>query len=359
MASTARVHAINQAEVEGFIAGYFGVSATTPGIADLTRVIFPGVHDAARRDPAGWRSVIPSVLANHIGLARGLGLQGSELQRQLEIMRASNRTSAEFVQARARVQALVAGMGGWRGVAAAAERGGGSGDQLSSLARAFEMNGGPYMADRLPTQMSRWVSTTYDAHHVAGVGNYLHNLGINAHQYTGFFVGSSDTVRHAIRDHVRNRTALTDEHVTNAADARAIIGAIQAGRIRLEDAPPSVRHLIEDMRSRGIDPSTADPGAIQRYFDQNPQALERARTLVLQEGATTSLTTGLNLESVRAQALAAGNITNLTGQLPPSGAQPPPPAIIVSPASSQPPPPEAPPPANQPPPPQTVVRTLG
>ena len=84
-------------------------------------------------------------------------------------------------------------------------------------------------------------------------------------------------MRDAIRDHIRRREALTDEHVTGAADARAMIGAIRAGKVRLEDAPPSVQKLMEEMRRNGVDPATAEPEAIQRYFEQNPRALEAAR----------------------------------------------------------------------------------
>src|SRR5262245_49378230 len=94
--SQALAHVVNQAEVEGAIAGYFGVPATAPGISDLARAVLPGVEAASRGNPAGWRAVLPSVLANNIGLAKGLR-DGSELHRQLEIMRHSNRTSADFV----------------------------------------------------------------------------------------------------------------------------------------------------------------------------------------------------------------------------------------------------------------------
>jgi hypothetical protein len=263
--------------VEGAIASYFGVSATTPGISDLARVVFTGVQEASRRNPAAWRSVVLSVLANHIGMAQGLGLQGSELQRQLRIMRASNRTSADFVHALRAVQTLVAGMGGWSRVSRAVE-----GGERSPNSHSYTALGG-YSADRLPMEMRRYVDR-YGAHHVAAVGNYLSGLGMHqheVHQYAGFFVGSSETVRHAIRDHVRGGAALTDEHVTSAADARAIMGAIRAGRIRPEDAPPSVRRLMERMEREGVDPANADPQAIQRFFDQNPNALEEAKRVAL------------------------------------------------------------------------------
>jgi hypothetical protein len=89
-----------------------------------------------------------------------------------------------------------------------------------------------YAADRLPMEMRRYVDR-YGAHHVAAVGNYLSDLGMpqdEVHRYAGFFVGSSETMRHAIRDHVRSRRQITDADITNLNDARALIGAVQAGK---------------------------------------------------------------------------------------------------------------------------------
>ena len=292
--ASATTHHVNQAEVEGAIAGYFGVSATTPGISDLVRVVFPGVQTASRQNPAGWRSVVLGVLANHIGIARDLGLGGSELQRQLQIMRASNRTSAEFAQARLRVQALVAGMGGWGRVARAVDAG------ETTNSNSYAVLGSGYSAGNLPMEMRRHLGR-YDAAHVAAVGNYLTGLGMHqheVHQYAGFFVGSSETVRHAIHPRVHHGQALTDEHVTNANDAGAIMGAIRAGRIRPEDAPPSVRRLMEDMRARGVDPATADPQAIQNYLEENPQALEAARRA---NTADITMQTGVATQEVQAE----------------------------------------------------------
>jgi hypothetical protein len=300
---------VNQAEVEGAIASYFGVPATTPGIGELARVVFSGVQEASRGNPAAWRSVVLSVLANHIGMAQGLGLQGSELQRQLQIMRASNRTSADFVHALRAVQTLVAGMGGWSRVARAVEGGGRSPNSNSYTAL------GGFSADRLPMEMRRYVDR-YGAHHVAAVGNYLSGLGMHqheVHQYAGFFVGSSETVRHAIHARVHHGQALTDEHVTSAADARAIMGAIRAGRIRPEDAPPSVRRLMERMEREGVDPTTADPSRIQQFFDHNPNALEEAKREITVHLTGLAGTTREDTAAVTARALTAGQLP-LPGQ---------------------------------------------
>jgi len=267
----APTHHVNQAEVEGAIAGYFGVPASTPGISDLVRVVFPGVQEASRGNPAAWRSVVLGVLANHIGMARGLGLQGSELQRQLQIMRASNRTSADFVNALRIVQTLVAGMGGWSRVARAVDDGG------TTNSNTYAALGGSYAADRLPMEMRRYVDR-YGAHHVAAVGNYLNDLGMHQHEvhrYAGFFVGSSETVRHAIRDHVRSGRQITDADITNVNDARALIGAVQAGRITRDALPPSMQRLIQEMERGNVDLDNSE--SVRTYLQNNPDALERAR----------------------------------------------------------------------------------
>ena len=309
------MHMVNQAEVEGAIASYFGVSATTPGIGELARVVFSGVQEASRGNPSAWRSAMLSVLANHVGMAQGLGLQGSELQRQIQIMRDSNRTGPEFAQARLRVQALVAAMGGWSRVARAAD-----GGERTINSNSYAVMSG-YTANNLPIEMRTHLGR-YDAAHVAAVGNYLSDLGLHQHdvqRYAGFFVGSSETVRQAIRARIHQGQALTDEHVTSAADARAIMGAIRAGRIKPEDAPPSVRRLMERMEREGVDPATADPTRIQQFLDQNPNALEEAKREI-----TVHLTTlaGTTREDTTIATARAEEAALKTGQLLPSGQEP-------------------------------------
>jgi hypothetical protein len=276
------------------------------------RVVFPGVQEASRQNPSAWRSVVLGVLANHIGMARSLGLGGSELQRQLEIMHHSNRTSADFAQALARLQILVGGMGGWSRLAQAVD----GGDRVRSSNDYSVMSG--YAADRLPMEL-RGYASRYGAAHVAAVGNYLSDLGMHPHEvhrYAGYFVGSSETVRHAIRDHVRSGQAITDVHVTSAADARALMGAVQAGRVRREDLPPSVQRLMERMEREGVDPSRSDASQIQQFFDRNPNALEEARRLnAVDIGARLGRTDEDILAGV------ARDRARLTGQPPPLSGQ--------------------------------------
>lgn len=125
-------------------------------------------------------------------------------------------------------------------------------------------------------------------------------------------------MRHAIRDHIRSGAALSDEHVTSAADARAIMGAIRAGRIKPEDAPPSVRRLMERMEREGVDPATADPSRIQQFLDQNPNALEEAKRLNTESIGARVGVTGAEILTARAEEAALK-----TGQSLPSGQESP------------------------------------
>jgi hypothetical protein len=145
----------------------------------------------------------------------------------------------------------------------------------TDFAQAF--NGGPYTAGTLSGEMRGYVDTAHGitAAHVAGVGNYLNGLGISAQHYTGYFVGSSEAIRTAIQDHVKNGTKLTDEQIKNPNDVKAVIGAIKAGKMKKEDAPASVQKMIETMEKNGV--NTADPKALDKYFGQNPKALEGAK----------------------------------------------------------------------------------
>lgn len=149
----------------------------------------------------------------------------------------------------------------------------------AEFAQAF--NGGPYSANTLSGDMRGYVDPAHGitAAHVAGVGNYLNGLGISAQQYTGYFVGSSDAMRNAIRDHIAKGSKITDEQVKNPNDVKAIIGAIKAGKMKPDDAPPSVRKIIEDMKAKGVDPATAKPDEIKKYLKDNSGALEKAKTL--------------------------------------------------------------------------------
>jgi hypothetical protein len=256
--------------VEGAIANYFNVPVTTPGMGEIARAIFTDVQQASRGNPAAWRSVVLSVLANHIGRAQGL-IGGSELQRQLQIMRNSNRTDAAFARALAEVRRIVGSMpGGWRHVARAMDDGG------TTNSNTYAVLGG-YSASSLPVEMRRYLGQ-YDANHVAAVGNYLRSLGLehhHVHQYAGFFVGSSETVRHAIREHRHNGRQITDADITSVNDARALIGAVQSRRISRDALPPSMQRLMEEMERGNVDLDNSE--SVRAYFQNNPDALERAR----------------------------------------------------------------------------------
>lgn len=90
-------------------------------------------------------------------------------------------------------------------------------------------------------------------------------------------------MRAAIGNHIRRGERLTDEHITSERDVRAVIGAIKSGHVKPEDAPPSVRQIMDDMRARGIDPAKAEPRQVEQYFRDNPKALEAAKQINRQD----------------------------------------------------------------------------
>lgn len=194
----------------------------------------------------------------------------------LHRLETANRTGSEF-------SALVA-----QGVRLASLLGA-SGETLREVARsegrrssadfAQAFNGGPYSANTLSGEMRSYVNTAQGitAAHVAGVGNYLNGLGISAQHYAGYFVGSSEAIRTAISDHVKNGTKLTDEQIKNPNDVKAVIGAIKAGKMKKEDAPPSIQNLMEEMEKKGVDPVKGDVNAVDNYFKENPKALEQIK----------------------------------------------------------------------------------
>jgi len=204
------------------------------------------------------------------------------IQRTLET---ANRTGSDFaalISQRGIQLASLAGLSGatLRDVARAE-------GHKSSFDLSYTFNGGPYSASNLSGDMRGYVDTAHGitADHVAGVGNYLTGLSISVQQYMGYFVGASDTVRSAIQDHIRSGAKLTDDQIKNSHDVTAIIGAIKAGKVKPEDAPPAVQKIMQDMKAKGLDPVTSDSKAIDNYFKDNPKALEAVKKEVAEAAA--------------------------------------------------------------------------
>ena len=229
---------LSQGDVAGAISGFYGVSAGDPAVAKLLAVIFPDVASAASRDPGSWKSVFPSVLAKYESMAKDLGLGVSQQQREIDAARNANPTAASpqganFGQLAARFLSNVP----------LAMRDDGKGGERASSA-----------------------AITRDAPlSVNGAISYARELGINP-AHAGFFVGTSADMRDALRSAVRDGASITDDKVKNMRDVAAVIGAIRAGKLKSDDPrlPPSVRSIIEDMKKKGIDPSTAKPDESQK-----------------------------------------------------------------------------------------------
>lgn len=222
-------------------------------------------------------STFRTILAQHLGSPAGNALDEQTRKATLHTLETANRYGAEFAGLVAR-GVNVAALGHLSPEAAreVATRGD---NRRSSTEFNVAFNGGPYTASNLSGEMKSYVDSAHgiSAAHVAGVGNYLHGVGISAQQYTGYFVGSSDTARKAIQDHIQNGGKVTDAHIQNPNDVKAVIGAIKAGKMKKEDAPPSVQKIMEDMEKKGIDPAKTDPKALEKYFKDNPKALEAVK----------------------------------------------------------------------------------
>lgn len=223
-------------------------------------------------------STFRTILSQYLGSPAAADIEADRRKSMQHTLENANRTGADF-------SALVAGAGHRlaslgnlspevaREVARTEERG------RSSTDFNMAFNGGTFTSHNLSADMRSYVdpSRGITSAHLAQVGNYLTGLGINAGQYTGYFAGSSDTFRSALREHIKSGAKITDAHITNPNDVKAVLGAIKAGKMKPEDAPPSVRAVIDDMKNKGIDPATADPKAMDKYFKENPKALDAAR----------------------------------------------------------------------------------
>jgi hypothetical protein len=123
----------------------------------------------------------------------------------------------------------------------------------------------------------------YSAAQVTSAMNFAKSIGVNDNAYAGYFVGSSKHTRDAISAHIKDGKKITDDDVEKPEDVAAIVGAVKAGKMKPEEAPPSVRKIIEDMKKDGVDPATAPPKAIHKYLKEHPKALEAAKKEVKAE----------------------------------------------------------------------------
>jgi hypothetical protein len=82
--------------------------------------------------------------------------------------------------------------------------------------------------------------------------------------------------------------------VKNPRDVSAVIGAIRAGKMKPENAPPYVRQVMEDMKKKGIDPNTANQKDIQKIFRTIRRRWRRlaVKDAVKSQGGTSRTTSG-------------------------------------------------------------------
>jgi hypothetical protein len=254
---------INPADVAGFVSGYYGVPPTHSGISKLLEFIMPDVKLAAAANPAGWKSVIPGVMAKYDSMAQEYGLGASSRQRDFDILRTSNRSDAAFAAALGRL--------GWRGFQHyAALNVGGTANDGDGRSGMSSVGAGDRYASTLSGRDAPLGATA--------AAGFARELGISP-QHAGFFVGASPEMRDALRDAIRNGTPITDDKVKSIKDVRAVIGAIRSGKIKADDPnlPPSVKKIIEDMKKKGIDPAKASRDQVDKYFKDNPDALKKLK----------------------------------------------------------------------------------
>lgn len=226
------------------------------------------------------------LLSEHLPTAQGD--QAQQHAALLRMIQGANITSADYSAALTTASRIAASGETLARLAHAIIQSEGRGG-ASSLQRSLGLSSGYYTAHNLPPELRFHIDgPRATPAQVAQAANYAVSLGLDPSRYAGHFVGTSEVVRTALRDHIRSGAALTDQHVTSTADARAVIAAVQAGKIEAQNVPPSVQKIMEDMRAKGLDPATADAKAIEGYFQQNPQALQTAKAANASDIAATA-----------------------------------------------------------------------
>jgi hypothetical protein len=136
-----------------------------------------------------------------------------------------------------------------------------------------------YTASNLSPGLRGLVDTNrgFTAGHVAEAANFAQRIGLEPGPYTGYFTGSSQSIRTAIERHVKSGDKITDDHLKDPHDVKAVLGAIKAGKMKKEDAPPAMQKIIKDMESKGIKLDSADHKAVEKYLQDNPKILEQVK----------------------------------------------------------------------------------
>jgi hypothetical protein len=245
---------VNQGDVAGAISSFYGVSSGDPSVGKLLALVLPDVERASAADPRSWKSVIPGVLAKYESVAREMGLGVSPVQRAIEAAKNGNPTGAgPFGLDPAQAALRLAG----------------------NVPLAMRDEGGSSRGGERPSN----AAITRDAPlTVNGAISYARELGINPAQ-ASFFVGASADMREALKSAIRDGANISDDKVKSMRDVSAVLGAIRAGKLKADDprVPPSVKKVIEDMKSKGIDPATADPKDVQKYLKENPGKLDEIK----------------------------------------------------------------------------------
>lgn len=270
---------------EAIIALMRGPSGT--GIADPNLAATVAVRvrpDLARvfgsRVPADLTgdTTFKTLVGNHIAASPA---QSDDAQRQalLRAIQTGNVHSADYSAALA--AASRAPLGSEFAGRLAAIIAGGEGRYAGSgtIERTLGLSSGYYTAHNLPAEIRAHIDgPRASAAQVADAANFATRIGLDPTRYAGHFVGASTVAKDAIAAHIKSGAQLKDDHVTNMKDARAVIAAVQAGKIKTQDVPPSVQKVMEDMKAKGVD--VTDARAVDAYATQNPRALEAARAAV-------------------------------------------------------------------------------
>lgn len=134
---------------------------------------------------------------------------------------------------------------------------------------------GSISAASLPLNLRGYVTEGVSAAHVASTANYLERLGITPGAYTGHFLGTSQSFRTALADHVAAKRHLTDNDIKKREDIAGSIAAYQTGKItdaHLERMP-GLKKTIQRMKEQKID--LEDTNSVKKYLDRNKGELKQ------------------------------------------------------------------------------------
>ena len=260
-------------------AGIVDPNKATEVAANITRSVQKMGFRGASSAMLSGNSAFHTLVTQHLGSPAAAAYDPQFRQQLLQAIDRANITGSDYIAGvKARIQIGLAQYAALSGEGRASDAGLSGEGRKSGLGYKTDL---PitYSPDNLSTPLRSLVDSSrgISAGHVAEAANFAQRIGVEPGPYTGYFTGSSQSMRTAIERHIKHGENITNDHIKNAADIKTILGAVKSGAVKREKLTPELQNIIKEMEAKGLKLDKVDPKAIDKYLQDNPKVLEQLK----------------------------------------------------------------------------------